>query len=143
MLTLLFSLRDCFRARPMPVHAVLGVTRTSGFLPDRSQRNAEELVQGGPSTARSLRVQRQQLLTKGQVFEDEVLAGVESADHPPEEMSERQDHGKNIIGKVRINPCAKSFICGCTTFWRGGARVQRLDGSVVRYAAISQGGSSA
>lgn len=25
-------------------------------------------------------------------------------------MPERQDHGKNIIGKVRINPGAKSFI---------------------------------
>jgi hypothetical protein len=25
-------------------------------------------------------------------------------------MPERQDHGRNIIAKVRINPCAKSFI---------------------------------
>jgi hypothetical protein len=25
-------------------------------------------------------------------------------------MPERQDHSKNIIGKVRINHCAKSFI---------------------------------
>jgi hypothetical protein len=47
---------------------------------------------------------------KGQVFEDEVLAGAESAAHPPEEMPERQGHDRNIIGKVRINPCAKSFI---------------------------------
>ena len=29
---------------------------------------------------------------------------------PPEEMPEHQDHAKNTIGKVRINPCAKSFI---------------------------------
>ena len=49
----------------------------------------------------------QQLLMKSQVFEDE---GAESADHPLEEMPERQDHNKNIIGKVRINPGAKSFI---------------------------------
>jgi hypothetical protein len=55
-------------------------------------------------------VQSQQLLTKSQVFEDQVLAGVESADYPPEEMPERQDHGKNFIGKVRIELCAKSFI---------------------------------
>ena len=55
-------------------------------------------------------MQSQQLLMKSQVFEDEVLAGAESADHPPEEMPERQDHVKNIIGKVRINPGAKSFI---------------------------------
>ena len=50
------------------------------------------------------------MLMESQVFEDEVLAGAESADHPPEEMPERQDHVKNIIGKVRINPGAKSFI---------------------------------
>ena len=55
-------------------------------------------------------MQSQQLLMKSQVFEDEVLAGAESADHPPEEMPERQDHSKNIIGKVRINHGAKSFI---------------------------------
>jgi len=46
-------------------------------------------------------VQSQQLLMKSQVFEDQVLAGAENADHPLEEMPERQDHGKNIIGKVR------------------------------------------
>jgi hypothetical protein len=62
------------------------------------------------STARSLRVQSQQLLMKSQVFKDEVLAGAESTEHPPEEMPARQDHGKNIIGKVRINHGAKSFI---------------------------------
>ena len=67
-------------------------------------------MQGSQSMARSLGVQSQQLLMKSQVFEDEVLAGAKSAEHPPEEMPERQDHGKNIIGKARINPCAKSFI---------------------------------
>ena len=55
-------------------------------------------------------MQSQQLLMKSQVFEDEVLAGAESADHPPEEMPERQDHSKNIIGKVGVNHGAKSFI---------------------------------
>jgi hypothetical protein len=60
--------------------------------------------------ARSLRVQSQQLLTESQVFEDEVLSGTESADHPAEEMSERHDHGKKLSGKVRIEHCAKSFI---------------------------------
>jgi hypothetical protein len=60
--------------------------------------------------ARLLRVQSQQLLMESQVFEDEVLAGAESADHPPEEMPERQDHGKNLIGTIRIQLFAKSFI---------------------------------
>jgi hypothetical protein len=55
-------------------------------------------------------VQSQQLLTESQVFEDEVLSGPESADHPPEEMPERQEHGKNLIGTVRIELFAKSYI---------------------------------
>jgi hypothetical protein len=57
-----------------------------------------------------LGVQSQQLLMKSQVFKDEVLAGTESADQPAEEMSERRDHSRNYIGKVRIELCAKSFI---------------------------------
>ena len=55
-------------------------------------------------------MQGQQLPTESQVFEDEVLAGTESADYPAEEMSERHDHGKNFNGKDRIKLCAKSFI---------------------------------
>jgi hypothetical protein len=47
------------------------------------------------------------LLTERQVFEDEVLPGTESADH--EEMAEPHDHGKNLIGTVRIELFAKSF----------------------------------
>jgi hypothetical protein len=57
-----------------------------------------------------LRVQSQQLLTETQVFEDEILPRTESADHPTEEMSERHDHGKNLIGTVRIELLAKSWI---------------------------------
>ena len=92
---------------------VLGVTKTRGFLhPDqnRSQRNPEQLVHGSQSTARSLGVQSEQLLMKSQVFKDEVLTGTETADQPAEEMSERRDHSRNHIGKVRIELCAKSFI---------------------------------
>jgi hypothetical protein len=55
-------------------------------------------------------MQSQQLPTESQVFEDEVLAGTESADYPAEEMSERHDHGKNFSGKDRIKLCSKSFI---------------------------------
>src|ERR1700731_2420916 len=101
------------KPRPMPVHDGSRSDqdeRLPPLGPEHSQRNPEQLVQGGQSTARSLGVQSQQLLMKSQVFEDEVLAGAESADHPLEEMPERQDHSKNIIGKVRINHCAKSFI---------------------------------
>src|SRR6516162_4740480 len=78
--------------------------------PERSQRNPEQLVQGSQSSARPLRVQSEQLPTESQVFEDEVLAGAKRADDPPEEMPERHNHGKNIIGTIRIQLCAKSFI---------------------------------
>jgi hypothetical protein len=60
--------------------------------------------------AGALRVQSQQLLTETQIFQDEVLPRTESADHPPEEMPERHDHGKNLIGTVRIELLAKSCI---------------------------------
>ena len=68
--------------------------------PARSQRNPEQLAKGGESTARSWRVQSQQLLTESQIFKDEVLPSPESADHPREEMPERNDHGKKLIGKA-------------------------------------------
>ena len=32
-------------------------------------------------------------------FDDRHLPRTESADHPAEEMSERRDHGQNLIGK--------------------------------------------
>ena len=78
--------------------------------PERSQRNPEQLVQGSQSSARSLRVQSEQLQTESQVFKDEVLAGAKRADDPPEEMSERHDHVKNVTETSRIQLCAKSFI---------------------------------
>src|SRR6266849_2374761 len=80
---------------------VLGVTKTS---------NPEQFVHGSQSTARSLRVQSQQLPTESQVFEDEVHPATERTDQPAEEMSERHDHGKNFSGKDRIKLCAKSLI---------------------------------
>jgi hypothetical protein len=67
-------------------------------------------VQGSQSTARSFGVQGRQLLTEGEVFEDEILLGTESADHPAEDMPDRHDHGKNLIGTVRSELFAKSFI---------------------------------
>ena len=82
--------------------------RPSG--PERFQRDPEQLVQGGQSTARSFGVQGQQLLTESQVFEQKVFPGTESADHPAEKMPEQYDHGENRTGIVRIERFAKSFI---------------------------------
>jgi hypothetical protein len=55
-------------------------------------------------------MQSEQLPTESQVFEDEVLAGAERADDPPEEMPEQHNHDKNIIGTIEFRFCAKSFI---------------------------------
>jgi hypothetical protein len=101
------------KSRSVPVHDASRSDqdeRLPPLGPEHSQGNPEQLVQGSQSTARSLRVQSQQLPTESQVFEDEVLAGTESAGYPAEEMSERHDHGKNLSGKDRIKLCAKSFI---------------------------------
>jgi len=97
----------------MPVHNASGSNQDERLpppRPERSQGNPEQLVQGSQSSARPLRVQSQQLPTESEVFEDEVLAGAKKADDPPEEMPERHNHGKNIIGTIRIQLCAKSFI---------------------------------
>jgi hypothetical protein len=66
--------------RPMSVHDGSRSDQDEGFLPAGpagSQRNPEQLVKGRELMARSLHVQNQQLLTKGQIFKDEVLAGPE------------------------------------------------------------------
>src|SRR5215469_317747 len=78
--------------------------------PEHSQGNPEQLVQDSQSTARSLRVQSQQLLMESQVLKDELLMGAESAEQPAEQMSERHDHVKNLTETSGIQPCAKSFI---------------------------------
>src|SRR5215831_11259497 len=97
----------------MPVHDASGSNQDERLpppRPERSQRHPEQLVQGSQSSARPLRVQGEQLPTESQVFEDEVLAGAKRADDPPEEIPEGHNHGKNIIGTIRIQVSAKSFI---------------------------------
>ena len=100
------------KSRSMPVHDRSRSDQDESLPPPgppHSQRNPEQFVQGSQSTARSLRVQSQQLPTESQIFEDEVLPRTEGADHPAEEMSERRDHSKNLSGKARIELCAKSI----------------------------------
>ena len=101
------------KPRPMPVHDGPGSDQDERLPPpgpERSQRNPKQLVQGSQPTARLLRVQSQQLPTESHVFKDEVLPGTESADHPPEDVPERGDHGKNLVETIRIQLFAKSFI---------------------------------
>jgi hypothetical protein len=101
------------KPRPMPVHDRSRSDQNERFPPpgpERSQRNPEQLVQVSQSTARSLRVQSQQLLTEPGFRGRGPAAGTDGADQPAEEMSERQDHGKKLSGKDRIKLCAESFI---------------------------------
>jgi len=101
------------KSRSMPVHDGSRSDQDERLPPPgpaHSQRNPEQSVRGSQSTARSLRVQSQQLPTESQVFEDEVHPATERTDQPAEEMSERHDHGKNFSGNDRIKLCAKSFI---------------------------------
>jgi adenylate kinase family enzyme len=50
--------------------------------PGFPQQDPEQLLRGGESAARSLSMQGKQLLTKGEVFENEILAGTKSAKQP-------------------------------------------------------------
>src|SRR5207245_7352876 len=47
-----------------------------------------------------------------------VLPGMESADQPAEEMSERHDCGKNLAEKSECSFSPSHSFCRCTTFWR-------------------------
>ena len=97
----------------MPVHDGSGSNQYERLPPpgpEHSQGNPEQLVQDSQSTARSLRVQSQQLLVESQVLKDELLMGAESAEQPAEQMAERHDHAKNLTETSGIQLCAKSFI---------------------------------
>jgi hypothetical protein len=67
-------------------------------------------VTGCQSTARSFGVQHQQLLAKGQIFEDKAVARTESNENKAEEMPEEYDHGKNLIETRRLRLVSKSLI---------------------------------
>ena len=68
-------------------------------------------------------MQSEQLPTESQVFEDEVLAGAQRADDPPEEMPERHNHDKNNIGTIRIQLfCQVIHFAGVRRFGEAHAR---------------------
>jgi hypothetical protein len=66
------------------------------------------LNSGSQSTARSFGVQHQQLLAKGQVFEDKAVARTESNENPAEEMPQEYEHGrilsKHACGYRKLRP---------------------------------------
>src|SRR5437660_1501307 len=90
---------------------VLGVTKTRGLVhPDQNVLNA---IQN--SLCRVVNRWRGRCACRAsscrrRAVEDEILAGTASAEHPTEEMPERHDHSKNLIGTIRIQLFANSFI---------------------------------
>jgi hypothetical protein len=67
------------------------------------------------SAARSLGVQDEQLLKKGEVFEDEILAGTKGANQPTQ-MPEPHDHGQNLIELLLSSPLLTDGLCTCKIF---------------------------
>jgi hypothetical protein len=97
----------------MPVHDGSRSNQDERLPPPRPKRfqgDPEQLVQGSQSTARSLGVQREQLLTESEIFKDQVFSGTESIDNPSEEMSEQRDHGQDLIETPSIELFSKSLI---------------------------------
>ena len=61
------------------------------------------------------------MLTEGEVFQDEILAGTERTDDPANQVSEPHDHGKNLTETYLLRLTAKSLIlhvCDVLTWHR-------------------------
>ena len=55
-------------------------------------------------------MQSEELLTQGEVFQDEILAGTKGTAKPAEEVPEPYDHAQNLTGTLPIELGAKSLI---------------------------------
>ncbi len=67
-----------------------------GLLPSRpkpSESQPENLLDKAQPWARSLRVKREQLLSKGEVLQDKVCTGSKAVANAAEKMIKRCDHG--------------------------------------------------
>jgi hypothetical protein len=110
------------KPRPMPVHDRSRSDQNERFPPpgpERSQRNPEQLVQVSQSTARSLRVQSQQLLTESQVFEDEVLPReLMALTNQPRKCRSDRIMARSLAEKTESSFAPSHSFCWCTTFWR-------------------------
>src|SRR5215472_4505143 len=90
-----------------------GVTKTRGFLhPDQKVLNATQnsLCRAVNRVRGRCACKASSCRRRAKFSRTKVLARAKRADDPPEEMPERHNHGKNIIGTIRIQLCAKSFI---------------------------------
>src|SRR5262249_7497664 len=62
------------------------------------------------SAARSLAMQRQQLLPKSEVLKGEILARSEAAENPAKKMPQESDHAQNLNGNTRTATLSKYLI---------------------------------
>jgi hypothetical protein len=81
------------------------------------------------SPARALGVKREQLLTQGKIFEDDILAGPECTNHPAEEVPEPYDHAQNLTGTLPIELAAKSLTLRGYDVLMNDSRGSTFDGS--------------
>jgi hypothetical protein len=54
-------------------------------------------------------MESEQLLTQGEIFKDEILAGTERTNNPASQVSEPHDHGKNVSEMSPTEPISKSL----------------------------------
>ena len=98
---------------PMPPYDRLRRDQNQRSLPARpnfSQNDPEQPVDGTQSRARSLGVQSQQLLPKGEVLQEECFSGAKDGDDPAEQILKARKH-QGIIAKSKPGRCAsKSLI---------------------------------
>ena len=78
--------------------------------PSPSQHNPEQLVRRSEPLARTFGMESEQLLTQGEIFKDEILAGTESTNNPTNEGPEAHDHGKNLNESSPAELIPKSLI---------------------------------
>jgi hypothetical protein len=90
-----------------PVNNASGCHQDERFFPScpkTSQHDPEQLVPCSESSARSLAVQSEELLTQGEVFQDEILAGTKGTAKPAEDVPEPHDHAR-----ILPEPCQSSL----------------------------------
>jgi hypothetical protein len=64
----------------------------------------------GQATARSLCIQSQQLLSQGEILENQVLAGMKGNDDPTHDVTEQDDHGQEYYRNGREEQVSKLLV---------------------------------
>jgi hypothetical protein len=64
----------------------------------------------GQATARTLCIQSQQLLSQGEILEDQVLAGTKGNDDPTHEATEQDDQGQEYYRNGREELVSKLLV---------------------------------